>query len=107
MAHQTDDSLADTKLRVLRRHGDDHVPSVQTAPVGGDHLRENDISGLVERGYHGRPGALNDTRASAGQTEAGAAEVAVWPAVLMISKVSCHVIHWKIKGVGETTMIAR
>lgn len=89
MAHQTDDALADPKLRVLRRHSDDHVPSVQAARAGGDHLHENDVSGLVERRYHGRPGALHGMRVSAVQTAAGAAAAA---AVRTNPAVSCHAI---------------
>lgn len=58
LSHQADDPLANPELRVLRRHSNDHVPSLQAANPWGEHLRENNVAGLIESRYHGRPGAL-------------------------------------------------
>lgn len=63
MAHQANDAFADPELGVLRGYGDDHVPPVQAASLGGERLRENDVAGLIERRYHRRPGALQEKNA--------------------------------------------
>lgn len=65
----------------MRRHSDHHVPSLQPTNPWGEHVREKDIAGPIERRCHGRPGALPYEGKNAAQHQQHKSFMANWNVV--------------------------